>query len=669
MDNLLGKRLEGRYLIEELIGVGGMANVYKAFDTAEQRPVAIKMLRDEYVDNEDFLRRFRNESKAIYSLNHPNIVKIFDVILTTKNPVIVMEYVDGITLKDYIEKKGVVGVRSAIALTMQLLLALQHAHENGIVHRDVKPQNIMVLADGTIKVMDFGIARFAMSQSRTITDRAIGSVHYISPEQARGDGVLDTRADIYSVGVILFEMITGRLPFEADTPVSVALKQIQDKPMRPRSLNPNLPQGLEDITIKAMAKNPDLRYQNAGEMLRDLQSFVRNPDIIFGYAALDLSMDHKSEAQKFIEKENGETQMTSKPRKRQNSPEEERKETAGRKKRRKVSALTVLFGITCAFILGTAIFVGAMLMMNNPFEHVPEVDMPDLVGKSYEQVIKDKNYKSFKFEVEEQTFNTTYEKGLIYEQFPTSGKRVKEGITIKVKVSSGAQSITLQDFAGQESTLVFAKLKELGLKYSQASINSDTVPEGYVVKTEPGKNETVTTGSQIVVYVSSGTGKEMVQVPQLVAEDLEYAKELLEENGLLLGNISYEVSMMPEGTVLSQAPNYPARVPMGSKVNVTVSSDEEVTSKKLTLLMLLPGNMNTQVKVTAEMNGAEVYSTTLIPASQRALSVTVQGEGENVVDIKINGVLYQSWKVNFDTEEKTKLVDNIEQFEAQASQP
>lgn len=660
MDNLLGKRLEGRYLIEELIGVGGMANVYRAFDTVNQRPVAIKMLRDEYVDNEDFLRRFRNESKAIYSLNHPHIVKIYDVILTSKNPVIVMEYVDGITLKDYIDKKGIVEVQPAVALAIQLLAALQHAHDNGIVHRDVKPQNVMVLTDGTIKVMDFGIARFAMSQSRTLTNRAIGSVHYISPEQARGDEAIDIRADIYSVGVILFEMLTGRLPFEAETPISVALKQIKDEPARPRDLNAAIPQGLEDIIIKAMAKHPDDRYQTAGEALEDLRRFSQDPAILFGYAKQIAAAERQRSKQSFSDYENGGATMS--PQERRNTHAGKEELSPKQKRRQKLSAMAVLSGITCAFVIGTVVFVGAMLIINNPFMQVPEVEMPNLIGQDYESIMRDRTYRDFKFEVEEQSFNGKYPKGQIYEQFPTSGKRVKEGITIRVKVSSGAQSITLPDFSNEESTLVFAKLKEMDLNYTQTNVNSDSVAEGYVVYTEPGKNETVETGSTVVVYVSSGTGREMVQVPQLVGEDVEYARELLEANGLQLGNIVPENSLLFPGTVLSQSIHYPARVPAGSQINVTVASDQQIEANTLTLLMIMPGGITSETQVTAEMDGAVVYTNNVIPAEQRTLSITLQGEGESIVDVKLGGRMYQRWKLNFETDQKELLTDNSQNF-------
>ena len=267
MDKYIGKKLDGRYEIRELIGVGGMANVYKAYDVLENRVVAVKILREEYMNNDEFMRRFRNESRAISLLDHPNIVKVYDVIFSNRIQSIVMEYIDGITLKDYIEQEHVLRWKEALHFTVQILRALQHAHDKGIVHRDIKPQNIMLLSDGTIKITDFGIARFSRSSTKTITDKAIGSVHYISPEQASG-AFTDARSDIYSVGVMMFEMLTGKLPFEADTLVSVAVKQIQSQPALPRSINPDIPEGLQEIVMRAMQKDADKRYQSAAEMLR-----------------------------------------------------------------------------------------------------------------------------------------------------------------------------------------------------------------------------------------------------------------------------------------------------------------------------------------------------------------------------------------------------------------
>ena len=282
MENYVGKRLDGRYEIMEIIGVGGMAVVYKAFDNMDQRTVAVKILKDEYIANEEFKRRFKNESKAIAVLSHPNIVKVFDVSYGDMLQYIVMEYVDGITLKEYTQQQGKVNIREALYFVTQILRALQHAHDKGIVHRDVKPQNIMLQSDGTIKVTDFGIARFSRSETRTMTDGAIGSVHYISPEQAKGN-ITDAKTDLYAVGVVLYEMLTGSLPFQSDNAVSVALMQLQKEPAMPRALNPEIPVGLEQIIMKAMQKNVIDRYQSASEMLYDIDCYKRNPNIKFNY--------------------------------------------------------------------------------------------------------------------------------------------------------------------------------------------------------------------------------------------------------------------------------------------------------------------------------------------------------------------------------------------------
>ena len=283
MDNYIGKRLDGRYEIQEVIGVGGMAVVYKAYDNIDDRIVAVKILKEEYLASEEFRRRFKNESKAIAVLSHPNIVKVYDVSYGDKLQYIVMEYVEGITLKEYIEQQGVIPWRETVHFTTQILRALQHAHDKGIVHRDIKPQNIMLLENGTIKVTDFGIARFSRSETRTMTDTAIGSVHYISPEQARGD-ITDDKADIYSVGVVMYEMLTGQVPFQSDNSVSVAIMQLQTDPQKPRELNDSIPEGLEQITMHAMQKNPKDRYQSAAEMILDLEEFKRNPALKFDYS-------------------------------------------------------------------------------------------------------------------------------------------------------------------------------------------------------------------------------------------------------------------------------------------------------------------------------------------------------------------------------------------------
>ena len=282
MDSYVGKRLDGRYEIREIIGVGGMAVVYKAYDNIDDRIVAIKILKEEFLANEEFRRRFKNESKAIAVLSHPNIVKVYDVSFGDRLQYIVMEYIEGITLKEYIEQQKVINWKEAVHFTTQILRALQHAHDKGIVHRDVKPQNIILLQNGNIKVTDFGIARFSRGETRTMTESAIGSVHYISPEQARGE-ITDDKADIYSVGVVLYEMITGKLPFESDSAVSVAIMQLQNEAVHPRDINSQIPIGLEQITLRAMQKNTKDRYQSAAEMMNDIEAFKENPEIIFGY--------------------------------------------------------------------------------------------------------------------------------------------------------------------------------------------------------------------------------------------------------------------------------------------------------------------------------------------------------------------------------------------------
>ena len=375
MDNYVGKRLDGRYELQEVIGVGGMAVVYKAYDNIDDRIVAVKILKDEFLASEEFRRRFKNESKAIAVLSHPNIVKVYDVSYGDKLQYIVMEYVEGITLKEYIEQQGVISWKETVHFTTQILRALQHAHDKGIVHRDIKPQNIMLLENGTIKVTDFGIARFSRSETRTMTDTAIGSVHYISPEQARGD-ITDDKSDIYSVGVVMYEMLTGQLPFQSDNSVSVAIMQLQTDPVKPREINSSIPEGLEQITMRAMQKNPKDRYQSAAEMILDLEEFKRNPSIRFDY-----SYFVDNEPTKFVDKtapvtvpiaNAGDTRIIDNPNPQPKNDEGDEK-TAEKNK-----MVPILSGIVIGFVAVLAIVLVCLYSFTDVFNR--KLTVPKLVN-------------------------------------------------------------------------------------------------------------------------------------------------------------------------------------------------------------------------------------------------------------------------------------------------
>lgn len=680
MENMLGRMLEDRYLIEELIGVGGMANVYKAYDTCQQRPVAVKMLRDEYARSEEFLRRFRNESKAITSLNHPCIVKVYDVLLELDNPAIVMEFVEGITLKEYIERKGRVNYRVAVALTAQILSALEHAHQNGIVHRDIKPQNIIVRRDGSIKVMDFGIARVATSQSRTLTDRAIGSVHYISPEQALGGAPIDCRADLYSTGVMLFEMLTGRLPFEADSPVSVAIKQIEDKPLRPTEICPDLPKGLDDITLRAMAKSPADRYQTAGQMLGDLERFVDDPNIVFGYARKLDCVSARSRTQQPTVSEPasrpaarkstasgilGSIGAKGKPRTTGKSSEAPKTAaSAQQRKTRKKSGLAVLYGVTAAVFVFGMIFIGVMLYNCGFFTRVEEVDMPNLVGLSYDEIRNSSEYKklNFEFVIESQEFNAKYPQGVVFAQSPTSGKKVKEGAKVSLKVSTGAQSVTLTDFTNNEATLVYAKLNEMGLDYNPVEEISSVIPEGYVIRTYPARGEVVSAGTEITVYVSKGSGKAKVIVPDVTGNYVERARYTLEEEGFLV-QVREEVSYVDEGTVLDQTPRYPAQVDEGSTISLTVAVETPSDDDEMVIFVWMPENVEEEMLLTVEMDGEEVYSAVVLPSAQPQVKVSLTGTGTSEVCSYLNGRLLQVNEVDFEEGTSPRIEDHTSDFE------
>ncbi len=557
MDRFVGKRLDGRYEIQEIIGVGGMAVVYKAFDNLENRIVAVKILKEEFTSNDEFLRRFKNESKAIAMLSHPNIVKVHDVSFGDLIQYIVMEHIEGITLKEFIEKEGSLRWKDAVHFTLQILKGLQHAHDKGIVHRDVKPQNIMVLPDGTIKVTDFGIARFARSDQRTITDKAIGSVHYISPEQARGEKT-DEKADIYSVGVMLYEMLTGKLPFQADSAVSVAIMQLQRDPQLPTEINGSIPLGLEQITMHAMQKTPERRYQSASEMLCDLSQFRKDPALTFEYSyfvdnaptkfvgsAADLDLDDTEE-----------------------DTEEDAKE--------KNSIIPILAGIAVtlvvALIILAVIFIPKLLKGTGA-----EIECPNFVGLKIEEINSNEEYnENFEF-VNKWDHNEDYDYGVVYEQSETAGEKLKKDAEITLYISMGQSTKKVPDVYGKTESAAVSELKSSGFTTVVSEETSEDVEKGLVIRTEPQRTEVVPEGAKITVYISSGKPTKEVKVPDVIGLKKDNAKKQLENEGLKVEieevQLTFDDKFYPVGVVASQDPKTSSKeVPEGTTVKIYVCS-------------------------------------------------------------------------------------------------
>lgn len=632
MDNYVGKRLEGRYEIQELIGMGGMANVYKAFDIIDDRIVAVKILRDEFVGNQELLRRFKNESKAIAVLSHPNIVRVYDVSFTNRTHSIIMEYIDGITLKDYIERQSVLTWKEAVHFTLQILRALQHAHDKGIVHRDIKPQNIMLLQNGAIKVTDFGIARFARSEVQTITDRAIGSVHYISPEQAMGDST-DEKADIYSVGVMLFEMLTGQLPFEADSPVSVALKQIQLQAVRPTSINPDIPPGIEDITLRAMQKDASKRYGSAAEMIADIEEFKKNPSIHFEYK-------YNSESERAKDKKI--RRAIDKTREEDSMPQ-----------RRRTPYIPILTGVTLAFVLASLAFIGLMIYYNNPFVQIGEKELPNLVGIKYETAVTQNDDFDIALDDDGKVYSDEWGKGVIIEQKPKAGLMIKLGSQVKVKVSLGPLVVQLPNFAGKEARQTFSWLKDHGLDYKEQRAYSEDVSAGCVIYTDPSKDSPLNSGTTVTVYVSMGPERLPVEVPDVTGLKAEDARAALERKMMIVGSYVEQYGDAPVGVVIGQEPPGGSMVNEGTEITLIVCSgidpeeleaERRKTMGKIRLRITLP-KVDKDILIRARIDDKPVAQATLNPAkrSSEYWSPTIYTDetGEVLVRVYVDGKLYE----------------------------
>lgn len=549
-EKYVGMIFDGRYRIQRIIGLGGMAVVFEAEDLLMHRTVAVKMLKEGVGDDATSVKRFINESKAVSMLSHPNIVSIYDVSVREDLKYIVMEHIRGITLKNYMSRKGKLPVREAVSFTEQILRALDHAHSKGIIHRDIKPQNIMLLKNGMIKVADFGIAKLPSAETVTVTDKAIGTVYYISPEQASGKPI-DPRSDLYSVGVMLYEMVTGTLPFSADSPVSVALMQIHNTPRPPRALCPELPLGLQQIILRAMEKDPDRRYQSAREMLRHIVALKNNPDTIFNLSG----------AQK---------------------EEEEEDPMPMRKRKEKATMLPIITGVLTAFLLVGAVtgfYIMSRVIKAQKADAAQTIKVENFVGQVYNEEMQASMPAEYHVTVEYR-YDEDSEPDTVLEQDPKPGEQRnviagKQYCELTLTLSRGAQSFALENYAILDARMVSLEMERLGLKSTVTEEYNDTVLEGYVIRTEPAAGETVTSGDMITLVVSKGQKVEYVSVPDFRGMARADALRLLYSTPLSLGKVTYVKSELEEGSVVSQSRPVGTQVPSGAAVDFEVSAGSQ----------------------------------------------------------------------------------------------
>ncbi len=572
-DKYVGKMLDNRYEVLDRIGVGGMAVVYKALDHRLNRYVAVKILKDDYAVDEDFRRRFHTEARAVAMLSHPNIVTVYDVSRTQDVNYILMELIEGITLKQYMQKRGQLSWKEALHFSMQISKALIHAHSRGIIHRDIKPHNIMILKDGSVKVADFGIARLTATPN-TLTQQTLGSVHYISPEQAKGSNI-DARTDIYSLGVVMYEMLTGRLPFEGENAVSIAIQHISSIPLMPREINPDIPVGMETITMKAM--NPDLekRYQFAEQLYEDLETFRKNPDVDFSEKDLEFQEpDKRSPETRKTEKPTAPAGRIESVRPVSRSGDLSREEYRDNSRRaRTVSILSGMF-LVILFILGVFLYLWHS-WFDDMFSEAETMAVPSFVGIKLEDILANPSYTDY-FNI-----NPSYEssdtvaEGYVISQSPAASRTVIKSeakADIKLTVSSGTTVLTLPELVNSDYRDAIIKLNNLGLNHEESFVKSEETTEGYVISMIPAAGAEMKAGDTVFLEISTGPEIKFVDMPLLVGDTLSTARAKLEGLNLVVGSITEEPNDSLAGTVTWQSRSYGESVQEKSRINLIVSS-------------------------------------------------------------------------------------------------
>lgn len=632
--NLEGRLIGNRYEILEKIGNGGMATVYKARCHVLNRNVAVKVLKEEFTTDAEFVKRFNIEAQSAASLSHPNIVSIYDVGNEGDIYYIVMELVQGKTLKEIITDEGILPWKWTVNIAIQIASALEVAHRHNIVHRDIKPHNIIITEDGTAKVTDFGIAKAVSNSTITSFGATIGSVHYFSPEQARG-GYTDAKSDLYSLGVVMYEMLTGKVPFDADTPVSVALKHMQEVPVEPKTLNPTIPDSVNKIIIKAMQKEPSLRYISATEMLTDLKESIKNPNgnfVVMSKAVTD-------EPTRVMSVEEAEK-------------EAKREEKQGKKKKNKAKKI-VLIVFLCLLIFFGAMFGTWKLLTGG---RTKEVQIPSLVGTNIEEAKTKLDELKLKYEITEEYSPEGKEEGTILSQEPKyqDNYKINETEVIKLVVSKGIEMVAVPKVTGDAKDDAISKLEEANLKVEIAEEINEKVQEGVVIKQEPAANEQISKDSTVKIYVSLGRGIKEVTVPYVVGKQEAEAKKALEAAGLTVGTVKYESdTTKPNGEVIKQGIDADKKVDEQTPVSLTVNKLAEIKSGTVNInLKSLTGykkltdsdgkevtaeSVEVVVKVTS--NGIEdtVYKKSHKKDTEK-ITVPVEGVGTITVKIFLDGV-------------------------------
>ena len=648
MDQYIGKMLDNRYEILERIGTGGMAVVYKAKCHRLNRLVAIKILKSDLAQNEEFRRRFNAESQAVAQLSHPNIVSVYDVCRGGDTEYIVMELIDGITLKQYMEKRGQLNWRESLHFITQIMRGLSHAHSRGIIHRDIKPQNIMVLRDGSVKVADFGIACLADS-AQTMTQEALGSVHYISPEQARGDRP-DARSDIYSSGVVLYEMLTGRLPFEGESAVSVAIQHLSSIPLAPREINPDIPEQLELICMKAMAPDLEHRYQSADAMIADLEAFRKNPDVEMKFDLSDLRPEETDEPTRPIRTVSGHTvtvpvRTAEKSHVRRSEDDDESPASGG--KRTVLIGAVVIAALTVVFLL----FKSILGSFSAPA--VDQYQVPNVLGMTIEEAENDPRVKGI-FEIEKAGSGSSeeYAEGQIMKQSPDSDETRKGSqLVIQVWVSVGEETgemPKLENKSEQDARILLEKLnKQYNLDLTVEAPEdqqrfSDEITAGYVIETKPAEGETLRKGDTVTLIISKGPETTPVTVPKFVGLNIDETLAQLSSYGLTCTASDVEVvdSDKPGGQIVWQSLEPTSKVDEWTTIKFQVSAGLANSSLPITLELPQDGGDVVEVKIYVGDEPNPQYNET-VRASDGTVSTTLSGTGKKMVKVYFDGVLDQ----------------------------